>query len=31
MKNFKKIVLSILLGVLVIVPSTVYALTEVKN
>lgn len=31
MKNFKKIVLSILLGVLVIVPSTVYALTEVKT
>jgi len=31
MKNFKKIVLSILLGVLVIIPSTVYALTEVKT
>ena len=31
MKNFKKIVLYILLGVLVIVPSTVYALTEVKT
>ena len=31
MKNFKKIVLSILLGVLVIVPSTVYALIEVKT
>ena len=31
MKNFKKMVLSILLGVLVIVPSTVYALTEVKT
>lgn len=31
MKNFKKIVLSILLGVLVIAPSTVYALTEVKT
>lgn len=31
MKNFKKIVLTILLGVLVIVPSTVYALTEVKT
>ena len=31
MKNLKKIVLSILLGVLVIVPSTVYALTEVKT
>ena len=31
MKNFKKIVLSILLGILVIVPSTVYALTEVKT
>ena len=31
MKNFKKIVLSILLGVLVIVPSTVYALSEVKT
>lgn len=31
MKNFKKVVLSILLGVLVIVPSTVYALTEVKT
>ena len=31
MKNFKKIVLSILLGVLVIVPSTIYALTEVKT
>lgn len=31
MKNFKKIVLSILLGVLVIVPSTVHALTEVKT
>ena len=31
MKNFKKVVLTILLGVLVIVPSTVYALTEVKT
>ncbi len=31
MKNFKKIVLSILLDVLVIVPSTIYALTEVKT
>ena len=31
MKNFKKVVLTILLGVAVILPSSVYALTEVKN
>lgn len=31
MKNFKKIFLTILLGVSVILPSSVYALTEVKN
>ena len=31
MKNFKKIVLTIMLGVLVLLPSAVYALTEVKT
>ena len=31
MKNFKKIVLTIMLGVLVLLPSAVYAKTEVKN
>lgn len=31
MKNFKKVVLTILLGVAVILPSSVYALTEVKT
>lgn len=31
MKNFKKIVLTIMLGVLVLLPSAVYAKTEVKT
>ena len=31
MKNFKKIVLTIMLGVLVLLPSAVYAKTEVKS
>ena len=31
MKNFKKIVLTIMLGILVLLPSAVYALTEVKT
>ena len=31
MKNFKKIVLTVLLGILVILPSAVYASTEVKS
>ena len=31
MKNFKKIVLIVLLGILVILPSAVYASTEVKS
>ena len=31
MKNFKKIVLTIMLGILVLLPSAVYAKTEVKS